>query len=373
MLKSYKRELDHNYLVLVQEEFQDSYQVGMLVKNRLPGFLECRISQVDRSAFFYYEITSRQSLQLVLERKRLLAGELRAFLEGLEKARRTGAEYLLDTERILLDPSCIYLDPDDWTVFFCFCPFAEQEASEELLKLAEYLLDRLDRQDAEAVTLGYEFYRIAGEENPSLEKLLAGTGEGVSSLSGDTSERTDGSPGVIQERTAGSFGSMQMAVGLPEGTQERAVEVPVGLQRKEPNSVRENRGEWCLEATEDRFKPQAGRRTIMTSVGETSCLNRESEGLLLRSENTAYPDLQITKESFLIGKKKDAVDGWLRARGISRIHGRISREADSYYLTDLNSTNGTYLNGGRLGVNEKARIRPGDQIGFAEVKYIVEI
>ena len=51
----------------------------------------------------------------------------------------------------------------------------------------------------------------------------------------------------------------------------------------------------------------------------------------------------------MIGKKKDAVDGWLKARSISRIHAKISREEDCYYLTDLNSTNGTFLNGGRLG------------------------
>ena len=94
--------------------------------------------------------------------------------------------------------------------------------------------------------------------------------------------------------------------------------------------------------------------------------------MFLRSENASCPDLRVTKDSFLIGKKKDAVDGWLKVRGISRIHSRISREEDCYYLTDLNSTNGTYLNGGRLEVNEKARLRPGDTVGFADVRYIVE-
>ena len=67
------------------------------------------------------------------------------------------------------------------------------------------------------------------------------------------------------------------------------------------------------------------------------------------------------------------MDGWLKARGISRIHGKISLEEGEYYLTDLNSTNGTFLNGGRLEVNEKARIRQGDQVGFADVKYVVDL
>ena len=75
----------------------------------------------------------------------------------------------------------------------------------------------------------------------------------------------------------------------------------------------------------------------------------------------------------MIGKKKDAVDGFIKARGISRLHGKISKEDGIYYLTDLNSTNGTFLNGGRLEVNEKARIRPGDCVGFADVKYLVDL
>ena len=109
-----------------------------------------------------------------------------------------------------------------------------------------------------------------------------------------------------------------------------------------------------------------------TERGETTFL-KKSACLVLRSENSAYPSMEITGEQFLIGKKKDAVDGFIKARGISRLHGKISKENGLYYLTDLNSTNGTYLNGGRLEVNEKARIRPGDHVGFADVKYVVDL
>ena len=86
---SYRRELDHNYLVLEEKEFQENYQVNMLLKNRIPGFLECRMTRVDKKAFFYYEITSRQNLRLVLERNRLSLTEMIRLLEGLEQAAQT--------------------------------------------------------------------------------------------------------------------------------------------------------------------------------------------------------------------------------------------------------------------------------------------
>ena len=123
MKVAYKRELDHNYLVLEEEEYQENYQAGMLLKNQIPGFLECRMSRYDREAHFYYEITSRQSLRLVLERKRLNLWELQKLLKGMYQAVLSCEEYLLDVDRLLLDPDYIYLDPDEWTTYFCFFPF----------------------------------------------------------------------------------------------------------------------------------------------------------------------------------------------------------------------------------------------------------
>ena len=107
MKTSYKRELDHNWLVLEQEEYQENYQVGMLLKNKVPGFLECRMSCLDKNASLYYEITSRQSLRLVLERKRLTQTELLKLLEGICQAACSCGEYLLDVEHILLTPDYI--------------------------------------------------------------------------------------------------------------------------------------------------------------------------------------------------------------------------------------------------------------------------
>lgn len=322
---SYKRELDHNYLILEQKDFQNNYQAGMLVKNRITGLLECTLSRMDKDAAFCYEITSRQNLRLVLERKRLNASQLEGLLEGLLRTAGSCEEFLLDTRALLLNPDYIYLDPDTWEFSFCLFPFYEGDMGSGLLELAEYLLDRLDREDPGAVALGYEFYRMAGEENTSLEQILARWKEG-----------------------------------------NRAEEKPHGAEAEEVRS--EEPGVQAAAQTEAvREEPP-----FHGEKGGTTFL-KKSAGLVLRSENPAYPSMEITGEQFLIGKKKDAVDGFIKARGISRLHGKISKEGGVYYLTDLNSTNGTFLNGGRLEVNEKARIRSGDQVGFADVKYVVDL
>lgn len=172
MKVSYRRELDRNYMILEQENFQDFFEVQMLIGNRIPGLLECKVNLVDGNGAFCYEITSKQSLKLMLERQRLSAKEFLHFLESLLDAVRICREYLLDSRRLLLRPEQIYLDPDSWTFSFCYFPFYEEELHGEVLNLAEYFLECLERRDAKAVSLGYEFYRIAGQENLSLEQML---------------------------------------------------------------------------------------------------------------------------------------------------------------------------------------------------------
>src|SRR2546421_1513742 len=56
---------------------------------------------------------------------------------------------------------------------------------------------------------------------------------------------------------------------------------------------------------------------------------------------------------------------------ISLMHAKITRKDGEYYLKDLNSTNGTILNGQPLG---EARLRDLDRVRFAEItaQYLIE-
>lgn len=49
-------------------------------------------------------------------------------------------------------------------------------------------------------------------------------------------------------------------------------------------------------------------------------------------------------------------------RGVSRVHAHLHLEQEKLYITDLGSTNGTYLNGTRLNSHEPTVLRKGDDI-----------
>ena len=52
-------------------------------------------------------------------------------------------------------------------------------------------------------------------------------------------------------------------------------------------------------------------------------------------------DIVIAYYPFIIGKQENLVDYVLRRETVSRLHLRIDRKEDRYYVQDLNSTNGT--------------------------------
>lgn len=57
---------------------------------------------------------------------------------------------------------------------------------------------------------------------------------------------------------------------------------------------------------------------------------------------------------------------------ISGKHAKISRQENELYITDLDSTNGTFLNGEKLKPNVKTKLSSGDKLVFAETPIIVQ-
>jgi putative nucleotidyltransferase with HDIG domain len=59
----------------------------------------------------------------------------------------------------------------------------------------------------------------------------------------------------------------------------------------------------------------------------------------------------------------------IRSSAVSRFHAVLIGESGDHYVEDLDSTNGTFLNGKRV---KKARISPGDKITIANIDILVE-
>lgn len=80
-------------------------------------------------------------------------------------------------------------------------------------------------------------------------------------------------------------------------------------------------------------------------------------------------DFVVDKDIFLIGTDASAVDGVLKSRAAGEIQAKITRAENTYYIEDMNSANGTLVNGEILIYKEVRRLEEGDRITFADISY----
>ena len=461
---SYKRDMNHTYMICRGDQPVDTsaYPVRMMLSNQWKAFLPCRIQGMDNQVFFYYDITSRQSLSSFFGGGKLDYRQLRSLVESLLAALEEAEEYLLDSRCILLEPAYIFWDSLEEAFFFCYVPGEPPEGRGNIQELTEYLLPRIDHRDQEAVVLGYGVYRKAMEENfygGQLRELLYQSSEGKDTGGQEPEEnfpealesedrlawwtedeeereRKWGFPGsarvkIIAETAgilllgfllllAGSWAGFPPLVNLAAavGTlAAAAIRLVLGLRKKEGKEETFSARPLPLEAvpgTEERGqgkypkqeikegreqgkhpeqKEEEKRRPPESPTGEALSGETGNPGggekatTLLYQENGTAPretfclvpqgrpglePLFLEGEILLVGKIKGTAHLIIDLPTVSRLHARLEKRGEVYYLQDLNSKNGTRINKKELVGEEQAALQPGDRVAFADAVYFFQ-
>ena len=101
-------------------------------------------------------------------------------------------------------------------------------------------------------------------------------------------------------------------------------------------------------------------------IGMTSKLIVDSMKYRLVQFGKEYlNEIVIEKAPFVIGKKPELCDGIIDNSAVSRVHAKLLLEDGGVYLMDMNSRNGTYVNGYRITGGEKVRLNQNDEVRFA--------
>lgn len=99
---------------------------------------------------------------------------------------------------------------------------------------------------------------------------------------------------------------------------------------------------------------------------------QQTEARLLNLQTSAVVELPPGLLVIHIGKPNDRippdidVSGFPNSEVVSRIHADIRVEGDAYYIEDVGSSNGTYINNSPLPMGNRHRLRPGDRISLGK-------
>ena len=121
MKMDYRRDLQHNYLVVETGEKTENYITRMMTENQVQGLLGCECRRMDQKKLYYYDITSKISLAEKSRLKKVKGSEVLLIIQGLLQVLVQLEEYLIPADQICLDWNYIYLDPVS-----CFAVFRQR-------------------------------------------------------------------------------------------------------------------------------------------------------------------------------------------------------------------------------------------------------
>lgn len=486
----YSKDLHHNYMRIRGEaNGESSYSIRMLEAEGLSGILRPDCRRQDDYVYYYYDITAKQSLINLITKAPLSGAMVKHLIVRLVETTLRAYEYLLDEKGFVISPETIFLDLNTGDYELCYLPGYGRDVKEQMCSLLEFIMNRVDYNDKEAVLLVYNLYAAGREEEYTFDHLLkilrnperseseVGRSSSLSS-SGHISthppeHRAMQSPETSSVHNRSRYSKVHQAIPvMPEKVfkeqevacyplktylytaastlaavlilflciktklcyrplghridytklfalllilfcccgylimklwdkknritkmitiseyrdpltaaerghsvilgEEEASEVVLSSDTEEANRRQESLWQEKMDIRHKLMEKEENHEEE-EEVTEPTCLLNAAEPdhccILKPLEEAGYDTITIIDFPFFIGKLRKNVDYCLKKEVVSRYHAKISREDDRYFLTDLNSTNGTFLNGEALMTYRQTEIKSGDEISFANIRY----
>lgn len=178
----YKRENHKSYLVIKkyeseeslskEEKAQNDYDMKMLCSNHIDGLLPMDVHTFNGEKELYYDISVRQPLSILYEKKDMGKEELEKLFGGIKKTLENMEKYFLDMECLALEPEYIFIHSSDERIDLLYCSYLKENFEQKAYDFAEYILNRINHEDDQAVVYAYGFYRNIKEERGDLLRAL---------------------------------------------------------------------------------------------------------------------------------------------------------------------------------------------------------
>lgn len=99
---------------------------------------------------------------------------------------------------------------------------------------------------------------------------------------------------------------------------------------------------------------------------------RDTGGFVLINVNRqpGEKDIVIDRDEFIVGRLAGYVDHALHSNAVGKLHAVFVRRNGCCYVRDLNSLNGTYINGKRIESNKEILLRNNDTLRLANCEFI---
>lgn len=420
----FERTLSGSYMKIKAENVA-AFDEQMLQKQKLSGLLPMEKCYVDGGVWYWYDISGKQSLDTFCRIKPLGEAFLKQILCSVCAQMEILEQHLIYTSCLQLEPELIYIVNHTQEIVFTALPGAEGEVAQGFCALMEYLLTKIDHKDAQAVRLAYEIYERTLQEGYRIKDIrdaIFAVSEPQShstymkesesqTMTPDSYTINSGESGMMLRESMNKTEKQWMLANETEKRCEPTSETrnEIKKQWKPANGIKEEtmggkpaaqsvttskckqifskmlkiwdewkqkmkadqpKEDWLVVRPEDDVE-EAASVNVHAQIHPTICLTdyrEHPEGLLLYEGYEHFDNIRLGEKTVQVGQSEES-DIKIAKDTISRIHARIEYREEEYYLEDLNSTNGTFVNDEPLSYKQETRLKTNDIVRFADVKY----
>lgn len=375
---SYKKDGNRNFMIIKELEVdEEDYKLQMVVNNRIEGILPLSIRTINNKPEIYYGITSMISMESMYAKKQMSGKDVYELVKSIKELAEKMNEYLLDINNIIFETEFIYLKRQEKKYTFCYCPGAGENYQEKLRSFFDKLLEYINHDDRKAVLIAYGIQQITLGNNFTVQDLMDCAEKNIHEKKEENINKPlirDISDSKICEKneipdldkTESRKGFFRNVIEILKGKRKYKDEKELeysGLNDIDDGNIR------IYEEGEktEIIAAEMEEETMLLTTGETT------PAIALKSIDLENP-LEIIPDRMpcIVGKSKKTSDFCLENPVISRVHMRISEEREGYFVEDLNSTNGTFVNGIQLAPHQLKEINVGDRITLANMDFVVE-
>lgn len=367
----YKRQHNESYMVLEVNEESLGYEEKMIEENQLSSLLKFSKVNFNGVQQYNYCISRKENLEDYLEGRELTLELLKRIILNIQLGYEEIAKYLIDENHIYLSKETVFLEKsnDSFRLSLCYYPSDLGSVQQQFRSLMEFFLQYVSSRDKQITDAVYKAYDLCLKNDYTISEIL------------ECLQSEDNDYEVYVERIdpyAETIESVGESYEDPLFTQTESLNDWYEAE----NSKKSGKWNTFLDSVKGFINNKINFEDLNYDSSDDFVVDPDYEieektvlltdvnpsGKLVYDGQNQEDDFLVNKDIFRIGSGKGN-DAILKAKTVSSNHAKIEKEGNDYYITDLNSTNSTFVNNVELPYRTKVKLKIMDKISFANVNY----
>lgn len=377
----YERNLTGSYMKISAIN-SDKFDEKIVLNRKLPGLLPVEKCFYDGEGQFWYNISGKQSLDNYCEIKEIGIDFIEKVIVSICSQIEILESNLICSNCLILQEDLIFISNTSQEIIFGVYTGKKDNIENEFRQLMEYLLTKIDHSDKAAVKAAYSIYEKTLNEGYSVIDIRNAISNAKNENAREENKKRIVDEGVKEEPV------FKAPAKYSEGMSEkRQVEAPAEKQIKNKLSVLFEKIKSILKMTPDSIGKEKKKEEFIINPNDefpdekdemktveihpTVCLSnyvKKPQGMLIYEGKDSLENIVLEDTEVKVGQGYES-NVRINRETISNYHAKITGENGDYYIEDMNSTNGTFVNDEPLEYRKKRKLCINDSVSFADIRY----